>query len=85
MGHWYEPRSNSLEVKSIDPKENYIGFEPNPSCIMYVDELIRVNKLRNCTIVPVGLFTEDKLLNLDLYEDNLTNSGGSIIKGFRNS
>jgi len=71
-----------LEVKSIDPDRHYVGFEPNPSCNMYVEELVRINKLKKCTLVPVGLYTEDALLNLDLYYDDLTNSGGSIIPDY---
>jgi FkbM family methyltransferase len=71
-----------IEAKSIDPEIEYVGIEPNPSCIFYVEELVRINKFKNCRIVPVGLYFCDALLTLNLYEDNLTNSGGSIIKDF---
>lgn len=71
-----------LEVKSIDPDKKYVGFEPNSSCVMYVEELVRINKIKNVKIVPVGLYTTDTLLNLDLYYDDITNSGGSIIPDY---
>ena len=71
-----------VELKSIDFNRKYIGFEPNPACVFYVEELKRVNGFTNCKILPVGLYTSDTILYLDLYEDNITNSGGSIIKNY---
>jgi FkbM family methyltransferase len=70
------------QVKSIDSQRTYYGFEPNPSCNMFVEELVRINKFKSVKIFPVGLFTEDSILELDLYYDDLTNSGGSIIKDY---
>jgi len=70
------------QVKTIDESRTYIGFEPNPACNMFVQELIRVNNFQDVQIFPVGLFTDDTILNLDLYEDTITNSGGSLIKGY---
>jgi FkbM family methyltransferase len=69
-----------MHVKSIDSDREYVGFEPNPSCNMFAEELIRVNKLTNVNLVPVGLFTENSILKLDLYHDDITNSGGSLIE-----
>lgn len=71
-----------MEIKSLKPDIPYIGFEPNASCVMYVEELIRINKFSNVTLVPVGLYKEDGLFMLDLYYDDMTNSGGSIIKDY---
>jgi FkbM family methyltransferase len=71
-----------MEIKSLKPDIPYIGFEPNASCVMYVEELIRINKYSNVTLVPVGLYKEDGLFSLDLYYDDMTNSGGSIIKDY---
>jgi FkbM family methyltransferase len=68
------------QVKSIDFKREYFGFEPNPACNMFVEELIRINKFPNVKIFPVGIFPNDSILELDLYYDDLTNAGGSIIK-----
>lgn len=71
-----------MQVRSLDSHRPYIGFEPNPSCNSFVEELIRINKFANVKLVPVGVFTEDTLLELDLYYDDITNSGGSIIKDY---
>src|SRR5580698_2194129 len=34
---------------------HYIGFEPNPSCVHYVQELIKINELKNFHIFPMGV------------------------------
>src|SRR5450432_1131388 len=35
----------------------YIGIEPNPDCIVYLERLIHLNNIEDCTICPVGLST----------------------------
>lgn len=40
----------------------YIGFEPNPFCVYYLTELIRINALVKHTIVPIGLSDQAKIL-----------------------
>jgi len=72
-----------IKVKGIDPKRKYIGFEPNPTCVFYVKELINRNQFEDCTIVPVGLFTEDSVLLLECINDNEVDSAASLIKNFR--
>jgi len=47
---------------AADVKVPYIGFEPNPVCIYWITELIRINALAQYTILPVGLSNEAKLL-----------------------
>jgi hypothetical protein len=49
------------QVKSLDWERTYFGFEPNPSCNMFVEELIRLNKFKNIKIFPVGLYTTDSI------------------------
>lgn len=70
------------QVKSLDWNRKYYGFEPNPSCNMFVEELIRINKFPNVKVFPVGIYTQDSILELDLYYDDITNSGASIIKNY---
>ena len=69
-------------VKSIDADKKYVGFEPNASCIFYVEELIKINKFIDSKIIPAGLYTFDGVLTLELYADDITNSGGSLIQNF---
>lgn len=48
-----------LNVRSIDKDRNYIGFEPNPTCINYVMELIKINDFKNTTLIPFGIAGND--------------------------
>jgi FkbM family methyltransferase len=72
-------------VKSVDPGRQYLGFEPNPTCVAYVHELIARNRFENCTIVPAALHREDRLLQLDLYARDVADSTASVVGNFRAS
>ena len=72
-----------IKIKSIDASREYIGFEPNPNCVNYVNNLIKTNKFTNCSIIPIGLYTEDKIMKLDFYSEQNTDDSASIIKNFR--
>ncbi len=74
-----------VKVKALDPNREYIGFEPNPVCVSYIQELIKANDFKNCTLFPIGLFTEDCILSLDLFSDDTTDSSASLIGNFRPS
>ncbi len=71
-----------IKVKSIETDIKYIGFEPNPVCVFYVRELIKVNGFKNCYIVPVGISNENKLVELNFYVSD-TDSAATIIKDYR--
>jgi len=71
-----------IMAKSIDHDRFYVGFEPNPSCCFYVAELIRINRFEDVLLIPVGLFNRDSIMQLSLYDDDITNSGGSVIKDY---
>lgn len=70
------------QVKSLDIKREYIGFEPNYACNMFVEEIIRLNKFQNTKVIPVGLFRNNSILELDLYHNEITNAGGSLITDY---
>lgn len=72
-----------VKLKALDPERAYIGFEPNPLCVFYIGELIKENGFQNCTLNPVGLFTEDSVLSLDSFSNDPTDSSASLIDGFR--
>ena len=72
-----------LKLKSVNPSISYIGFEPNPKCIFYVDELIKANNFKNTKLVPVGLMNENALLELNFFSEALTDSSASLISNFR--
>jgi FkbM family methyltransferase len=72
-----------IKVKALDQHREYIGFEPNPVCVNYVQQLIKENGFVNCTLIPVGLFTENCLRSLDLTSDDSSDSAASLIDNFR--
>lgn len=72
-----------IKVKAVDPPREYIGFEPNPVCNFYLQELIKTNDFKNCTIFPVGLFTKNCVLSLDLFSNDPTDSSASLVNNFR--
>ena len=53
-----------LKVKVLDRGRAYVGFETNPRCCQYVEELIRVNRFTDCTLVPAGLSDRSGLTRL---------------------
>src|SRR5260221_2957282 len=70
-----------IKVKSIDARQPYIGFEPNPLCVDYVDALIRANNFRDCRVVPVGLGEKPALM--PLFSRDQLDSAASVVEGFR--
>lgn len=44
-----------IKVKSLDPGVSYYGFDPNPNCIYYLNNLVRLNKLTNVAVSCLGL------------------------------
>lgn len=74
-----------IKVKGLELNREYIGFEPNPTCVFYTKELIKNNKFENCTILPVGLFTEDNVLSLECINNTEVDSAASLIKNLRHS
>jgi len=74
-----------LKVKAIHTSIHYIGFEPNPICVHYTNELINVNNLQNTEIYPIGISEKTTVLKLNLYSDSAHDSAASIIEDFRDS
>lgn len=72
-----------MRVLSIDRSREYIGFEPNPACSLYVEQFLKINRLNNCSILPVGLSDKFGIAKLLVREGDTFTS--SVIKGFRPS
>lgn len=72
-----------VKLKALDPDRHYFGFEPNPTCIYYVNELLTANRFSNCTLLPIGLFNEDGLLPLGIYTDDPSDASASLMSEFR--
>jgi FkbM family methyltransferase len=72
-----------LKMRSVLPDLPYVGFEPNPSCVSYVAELIAANSFENATVFPFGLFGRPAVLTLQLYSEDRHDSSASLIPDFR--
>lgn len=47
-----------IKLRARDAQRQYIGFEPNPLCNYYTQELIRLNQFENTSIYPFALSEE---------------------------
>ena len=72
-----------IKVKAVELERKYVGLEPNPTCVAYVKELIRVNGLVGCTLVPGALSNTQGLAVLNCICDTDGDSAASIIDGQR--
>ena len=72
-----------IKIKSIDPLYDYLGFEPNQSCIYYVENLISENKFQNTQIIPVAISDFCNLAVLNFLANDQFDSSASIIDNFR--
>lgn len=72
-----------MKVKSINKNINYIGFEPNPLCCQYINNLIKINKFDFTTIVPSALYESNILLNF--YSEDEDSTDATILKNLRSN
>lgn len=54
-----------IRVKTTLPDIEYLGFEPNASCVSYSQELIRKNKFKSCKILNCALSENVQILELN--------------------
>ncbi|MGC1242434.1 MAG: FkbM family methyltransferase [Chryseosolibacter sp.] len=73
-----------LILKSLYPATRYTGFEPNPVCVEYAQELIKINNIQNSAIYPFGLSDKTGAAALNFYHQNPDDSCASMVKEFRN-
>jgi FkbM family methyltransferase len=48
-------------LKVLDSRRRYVGFEPNPACYFYLQELILNNKFELATTLPFALLDSEEL------------------------
>ncbi|HEX6708146.1 MAG TPA: FkbM family methyltransferase [Albitalea sp.] len=70
-----------LKLRSIDRHCRYVGFEPNPFCIQFVNELITLNGFEQCELLPVALSTRAGLV--DFIADSEADSAASMVQELR--
>ena len=72
-----------IKAYSVLDQLNYVGFEPNPGCVYYVRELIKLNRFQNCNILPVAVSNEASILSLHFFYDDESDSTASMLDLFR--
>lgn len=71
-----------VKVAAVGPDRAYLGFEPNPSCADYAEQLAAANDLPY-RVVPAGLGSKTQLLQLQFYGNEDTDPSASLVEGFR--
>jgi FkbM family methyltransferase len=72
-----------LLLKSLYPQTPYYGFEPNPVCVLYANNLIEKNRVVNANIFPFGLSDRNAIVDLIFFLEYNDDSTASVIQGFR--
>lgn len=72
-----------IKLKSVDNNCEYLGFEPNPTCIHYVNKLVKENKFENVNLVPVGIADSTTLGIFNYFYENSADTTASIVAEFR--
>ena len=72
-----------LKLKSVSNQIEYVGFEPNPNCIFYLNRLVKNNNFKDTHLIPVGIFTDTYLAQLFFYYDDTVDASASILEDFR--
>jgi FkbM family methyltransferase len=71
-----------IKAKALDRRRPYYGFEPNPGCCHYVEQLIHVNQFPNCTMIPTGLSDCSGIATLRSHPHVSLDSCASLVDGF---
>jgi FkbM family methyltransferase len=74
-----------IKVKAQKRDISYLGFEPNPECVHYVNRLVKVNQFKNVQVLPVAIGNQTGIQKLLFFSDQLTDSSASIVSEFRAS
>ena len=72
-----------LRVRAIDQTRPYVGFEPNPKCVAYLERLVDENCFSNTTVVPSGLSDTSGLRKLYFPPDDSAHEAATVIKDLR--
>jgi len=72
-----------LAFRSVTPTKPYVGVEPNPLCVAYVQRMIHENDLAQCAVIPVGLGREAGILPLQFFSGRSMDTSASIVPDFR--
>lgn len=68
-----------IKLKRLESRQPYVGFEPNPVCVNYLNVLVRENRFEDAQIVPVGIFDQPALLELLSPDEGDTAAGNASV------
>ena len=74
-----------VQIRTINPNMSYVGFEPNPRCIGYVERLTELNHYRKVELVAAAIGQHGGTMSLHLPEGRSTDSTATLIKDLRPS
>ena len=72
-----------LKLKSVSSEIEYIGFEPNPICVSYINQLVKKNNFKRTSVIPVGISDKTGIGILNFFYPSSTDASASMIPGFR--
>jgi len=72
-----------VKVVALNRSQAYIGFEPNPACVHFVNALVKENRLTTFQIIPAALAIQSGITELYFYSDFTTDSSASTVSNFR--
>jgi len=72
-----------IKAHAIFEDIQYVGFEPNPSCVHYVQELIKLNELEKYELFPLGVGSKTEVLKLIFFASDESDSSATIIEHYR--
>jgi FkbM family methyltransferase len=65
------------------PAMRYLGFEPNPHCVAFLQGIIERNKLAPCSLSPVGLADSHAVAKLHLLPARPADSAATMLDSLR--
>lgn len=72
-----------LKVRGVDSSRPYFGCEPNVNCLAYLDELVSLNNISGCTLIPAGIAESNGLIKLNLYSTESVDASASFDENYR--
>jgi FkbM family methyltransferase len=72
-----------FDLRSVEPKREYIGFEPNPVCLQYAWEVVRQNPNFPSTIIPCALSDMSGVLDLWIHRGADFDSCATTVRDLR--
>ncbi|RAW02651.1 FkbM family methyltransferase [Pseudochryseolinea flava] len=74
-----------LAAKSVDSGLAYLGFEPNPSCVVILKRLVECNNIRDVKIIPAAVGASDGVSVLYRSKNQMDDGEATIIQHFRDT